>query len=410
MRQFIYFLKRPYHFVKTGLFRGTWGQLKYRFPAKKINVIAITGTDGKTTTSSLIFHILNSSKKKTGLISTVVAKIGNKEIDTGLHVTAPDPLQLNQFLREMVDEKCEYAVLEMTSHGAYQYRDWGIKPIIAGLTNVTHEHLDYHPDYDRYIDAKCLLLRKAPVAVINEDDRSFYKIRQRLDLKQQEVDSFSMDEKLPPSINKAINKRFPEPYNHANARLAVKITQLLEIDDKDIASAIITFPGVEGRMQEIDVGQKFRVVVDFAHTPNAIDQALSALKLQLKKQKKKGKLIALFGSAGKRDVTKRPNMGQAAVKNADIVIITADDPRNEDIWSIIHQIKSGVKDDHQKIVSITDRYQAIKFALTQLAQPGDIVALLGKGAEKSLAIGKQEIPWSDQKVAEQIIKESLLKK
>jgi UDP-N-acetylmuramoyl-L-alanyl-D-glutamate--2,6-diaminopimelate ligase len=408
MRQFIYFLKRPLHFIKTGLIKGTWGQIKYRFPAKKINTIVITGTDGKTTTSNLVYHILNSNNKKTGLISTVAAKIGKKELDTGLHVTAPEPIQLNQFLREMVDEKCQFAVVEMTSHGAYQFRDWGIKPIIAGLTNVTHEHLDYHPDYDHYIDAKCLLLKKAPVVIINEDDRSFYKVRQRLELKKQEVESFSLEEKISTSINQAIKKRFPEPYNHSNARLAVKIVQQLGLTDKEIASAINTFPGVSGRMEEIDLGQKFRVVVDFAHTPNAIEKALAALKLQQNKQKKKGRLIALFGSAGKRDISKRPIMGQAAVKNADIVIITADDPRSEDVWSIIHQIKSGVEQDQQKIVSITDRYQAINFALTQLAQPGDIVALLGKGAEKSLAIGKREIPWSDQKVAEQIIKESIL--
>lgn len=410
MRQLIYRLKRPYHFIKTGLLRGVWAQLNYRFPAKKIKVITITGTDGKTTTSTLIYHILNSSKIKTGLISTVAAKIGKKEIETGLHVTAPEPPQLNYFLSEMVAEKCEYAVLEMTSHGAYQYRDWGIKPVIAGLTNITHEHLDYHPDYDYYIDAKCLLLKKAPRVVINADDQSFYRVKQRLDLKKQEVDSFSVEEKLPTVIDKAIKKRFAEPYNHANARLAVKIAQKLDVEDKKIAEAIKTFPGVDGRMNEVDLGQKFRVLVDFAHTPNAIDEALSALRKQLEKQKKKGKLIALFGSAGKRDSSKRPIMGQAAVKNADIVVITADDPRTEDIWSIIHQIKSGAKEEQDKIVSIADRYQAIKFALTQLAEPGDIVALLGKGAEKSLAIGKKELPWSDRAVAEQIIKEFVLSK
>lgn len=410
MRQLIYRFKRPYHFIKTGLFKGTVAQIRYRFPAKKIKVIAVTGTDGKTTTSSLIYHILNSSDIKTGLISTVAAKIGKKEIETGLHVTAPEPLQLNRFLSEMVAEDCEYAVLEMTSHGAYQFRDWGIKPIVAGLTNISHEHLDYHPDYNYYVDAKCLLLNKAPIVVINSDDQSFYRVKQRLDLKKQDVDSFSKEEKLPKIIDKAIKKRFAEPYNYANARLAVKIVQKLEVENKKIAAAIKTFPGVEGRMQEVNLGQKFRVVVDFAHTPNAIDMALSALKKQLNKQNSDGKLIALFGSAGKRDSSKRPIMGQAAAKNADIVIITADDPRTEDIWSIIHQIKSGVKDKRQKLVSITDRHKAIKFALTQLAKPGDIVALLGKGAEKSLAIGKKELPWSDRAAAEQIIKEFIISK
>jgi len=403
---FIYKLKRPYHFFKTGIRQGVWAQLKYNFPANKISVIAITGTDGKTTTSTLIYHILNQAKIKAGLISTVAAKIGDKDIETGLHVTAPSPIDTHHFLRQMVDQGCQYAVLEMTSHGAYQYRDWGIKPIYAGLTNITHEHLDYHPDYNHYIEAKCLLLKKAKQVFLNKDDQSFYRVRQRLNLKKQEVDSYSLEDTLPTEIQKAIKKRFGEEYNYSNARLAVAITQEAGVDSKTIVKAILTFPGVKGRLEEIKLGQNFRVIVDFAHTPNAIDSVLSSLK----KQQKNGKLIALFGSAGKRDISKRPIMGKMAAKNADLVIITADDPRTEDIWSIIHQIKSEIETEHNKIFSISDRYRAIKFALTKLAKPGDTVALLGKGAEKSLAIGKEEIPWSDQLVAEQIITELLLKK
>ncbi len=404
MKQLIYPLKRPYHFFKTGIRKGVWGQLKYRFPAKKIKVITITGTDGKTTTSTLIYHILNSANIKAGLVSTVAAKIGKKEIETGLHVTAPEPLEIQHLLRQMVDECCQYAVLEMTSHGAYQYRDWGIKPEYTGLTNITHEHLDYHPNYDQYIDAKCLLLKKSPVIYLNKDDQSFYRVKQRLNLKKHDVDSYSLEDAIPTIIDKAIKSRFKEMYNHSNARLAVAIAQRIGIKNSVIAQAIQTFSGVEGRVEEIKMGQKFRVVVDFAHTPNAIDNVLSALK----KQQKKGKLIALFGSAGKRDITKRPIMGRMAAKNADLVIITADDPRTEDVWGIIHQIKSGIETEHNKIISITNRFQAIKFALTQLAKPGDTVALLGKGAEKSIAIGKKEIPWSDKLVAEQIIKEFVL--
>ncbi len=406
MKQLIYSLKRPYHFFKTGVRKGVWGQIKYRFPSKKIKVIAITGTDGKTTTSTLLYHILNTANIKTGLVSTVAAKIGDKEIETGLHVTAPEPLEIQHLLRQMIDKDCQYAVLEMTSHGAYQFRDWGIKPEYAGLTNITHEHLDYHPDYDHYIDAKCLLLKKAPVIYLNKDDQSFYRVKQRLNLKTHDVDSYSLDDAIPTIIDKAIRSRFKEKYNHSNARLAVAIAQRIGIKNKIIAEAIQTFSGVKGRVEEIKIGQKFRVIVDFAHTPNAIDNVLSALK----KQQKNGKLIALFGSAGKRDTTKRPIMGKMAAKNADLVIITADDPRTEDIWGIIHQIKSGVETEHNKIISISDRYQAIKFALTQLAKPEDTVALLGKGAEKSIAIGKKEIPWSDRLVAEQIIKEFVLKK
>ncbi len=406
-KHIIYYLKRPYHFFKTGLLQGLFGQLKYRFPANQIKVITITGTDGKTTTSTLVFNMLNQAGHKAGLISTVEAKIGQAKIETGLHVTAPRPLQLQKLLRQMVDANCEYAVIEMTSHGVYQYRDWGIKPVIAGLTNVSHEHLDYHLDYNQYIQAKSILLRKAQVVFLNEDDQSFYRMKQRLDLKQQKVNSYSAQEKLDSKIHQTIKVKFPESYNQMNARLAVKIAQHLQLKTTDITQAIKNFQGVAGRMEEVEAGQPFRVFVDFAHTPNALDNALSSLRKKLSQQKRKGRLITLFGSAGHRDQSKRPFMGQAAVKHADLVIITADDPRTENVWTIIQQIKSGAKGSLHKIISIADRRRALEFALTELAKPGDIVGLMGKGPEKSLAIGHQEIPWSDKKIATEILQQNL---
>ncbi len=410
IRSFLYFLKRPVHWLKTGLFKGFLGQVRFGFPNRQLKIIAITGTDGKTTTCSLICHLLNEAKIKTGLISTVAAKIGKQNIDIGLHVTSPDPFEMYALLRKMVKAKCQYAVIEMTSHGAYQFRDWGIKPEIAGLTNISHEHLDYHPDYLSYLSAKTLLLKKAKIVYLNKDDQSFYRVRQRLKLKQQDVDAYSMTDPLPKKIKEAINKRFPEPYNQANARLAVAIAVRLGLDSAVIARGIENFSGVGGRLQPLILGQKFELFIDFAHTPNAIDNVLGALKNRLKKNRQSGRLIALFGSAGKRDISKRPLMGQMATKHADYVILTADDPRNDNIWSIIHQIKGGIERDHSKIISIPDRYTAIKFAITQLAQPHDIIVLMGKGVEKSMAIGHQEVPWSDELVATQIIKETQLDK
>ena len=407
MKKLIYRIKRIYHFFKTGLLNGIPAQIRFNFPANKLKTIAITGTDGKTTTSTLVYHILNQANLKTGLVSTIAAKIGDKEIDTGLHTTAPSPKELNLILKQMVKEKCEHVVLEMTSHGVYQYRDWGIKPSIAGLTNVSHEHLDYHLTYNDYIDAKCLLLKKAPVAIINQDDKSFYRVKQRLDLKKQEVINYSLEEGIDKKIKQAIQKRFPEPYNQMNARLAVKITQHLKIPDQKIAAAISNFPNVPGRTEEVNAGQLFRVIVDFAHTPNALEQLLPHLKKQVKKN---GKLIALFGATGLRDQSKRPIMGQIAAQYADLVVLTADDSRTENTWAIIQQIKSGITEKHNKILSIPNRYKAIELTLTKLAQPNDVVALMGKGPEKSLAIGKKEIPWGDKIIATQIIKEEKLDK
>ncbi|MEA2056555.1 MAG: Mur ligase family protein, partial [Patescibacteria group bacterium] len=220
MQELIYRLKRPYHFVKTGLLKGFRAQLKYGFPAKKIKVLLITGTDGKTTTSNLLYHLLNQTKKKTGLISTVGAYIGNKKVDTGLHVTAPGPEKLQNFIKKMVDKKFEYLVLEFTSHGAYQFRDWGIKPHIAGLTNITHEHLDYHLTYQNYLEAKLLLLKKASMVFLNQNDQSFYELKEKLNAKEQKIKSYSVEEKFGKKIDKAINKTFPEKFNQANAHLA----------------------------------------------------------------------------------------------------------------------------------------------------------------------------------------------
>lgn len=403
MKKLIYNLKRPYHFLRTGILESIPAQFRFGFPARKLKVITITGTDGKTTSSTLTYHILNQAGLKTGLISTVTAKIGNQDLETGLHTTVPSPKELNSFLAQMVKAKCQYVVLEMTSHGVYQFRDWGIKPKVVGLTNITHEHLDYHLDYDSYVAAKCLLLSKAPVVILNQDDKSFYRIKQRLDLKKHDVNSYSAHERLGVKLNQAVKTRFPQDYNQMNARLAIKIAQELNVSDEIIAQAIINFPGVPGRLEEVKAGQKFRVIVDFAHTPNALDVVLSYLKKEIKKNKT-GKLIAVFGSAGLRDHSKRPIMGQKATEHADLVVLTSEDVRTEDPWTIIQQIKSGVTNQHNKIISITDRYQAIKFALTVLAKPGDIVALLGKGPEKSQAMGKKEIPWSDSAVAMQIIK------
>ncbi len=402
MKQIIYRLKRVVHFLKTGLLLGVPAVIFNRFPARKLKIILITGTDGKTTSSNLIFHLLNQAGQKTGLISTISAKIGKKDIDIGLHTTAPEPQALQQLLREMVKANCKYVVLEMTSHGAYQFRDWGVKPFIAGLTNISHEHLDYHLTYNNYVEAKCLLLKKAPIAVINQDDPSFYRVKQRLDLKKQTVISYSQEEKLSRQILQAIKKRFDQKYNQMNARLAVKIAQKLGINDKTIAQSISDFPQVPGRLEEVEAGQPFRVIVDFAHTPHALDEVLAYLKTQLKRS---GKLIAVFGATGLRDKTKRPIMGQKAVEHADLVVLTADDSRTEDTWSIIQQIKSGVETDQQKIISIPNRYKAIEHVLTKLAKKDDIVVLMGKGHEISLAIDGQEIPWNDTVVATQVIKQ-----
>ena len=398
----IYKLKRPFHFIKTGLLKGLIGQIKFKFPDRELKIIAITGTDGKTTTSTLLYHLLKKSGKKVALISTVAAYIGAEKISTGLHVTSPDPFKLHQLLRKMVDRNVEYVVLEVTSHGAYQHRIWGIKPIITGFTNISHEHLDYHLNKDEYLKAKMIILNKAKSVVLYSNDPHLSKIKSLLNHQLENILTYSFQDKLPSIITKSINKKFPEEYNRMNSRLVYKIANKLQLDDKKIAQAFESFPNVPGRMQEIETTKKFRIIVDFAHTPQALEAALSSLKKQLKN---KGRLIAVYGSAGLRDYQKRPIMGEIGAQIADLVVFTTEDPRTEDVWSIIRQLKENLHQDLDRIMSIADRKQAIGFAINSLAQKGDIVAILGKGHEQSMCFGNTEIPWNDAQAVKEILKE-----
>ncbi len=403
LNSLLYKIKRPYHFFKTGMLQGLISQYKYKNPQKSLKIITITGTDGKTTSANLMYHILKQANKKTALISTVAAYMDENKVDTGLHVTSPNPTFLYKFMHKMVQRNYEYLVLETTSHGEYQYRNWAIKPLISGITNITHEHLDYHLNFNNYIDAKALVLQKAKHVILNEDDQYFYKLKRKINRQKQKMHTYSHETKLSPPIAQAIKKRFKQKYNQQNARLCVKISQILNINDEDIKQAILKFPGVEGRFQEVPNNKNIDVIVDFAHTPNAHESVLKALRNRLTHSKSKGKLISIAGSAGLRDYQKRPTTGRIDATLADLAIFTADDPRTEDVWTIVQQMKNGITENHNKIISIADRKKAIEFALTKLAKPGDLVALIGKGHEKSLAYADQEIPWSDYEVAKEIL-------
>lgn len=399
LENIIYQCKRPYHFIKTGLLEGLPAEISTGFPQRKLNIIAITGTDGKTTSSTLLYHVLKTAGKKVGLISTVAAYIGEEENETGFHVTAPQPRELYHFMAQMVKEGYEYLILEATSHGIYQYRTWGIKPLVAGVTNITHEHLDYHITYDNYVAAKALLLQSAKTAVINSDDASTSRLRKVLRSKKATVIEYSAQSRLPKVIQHAANERFAETYNQSNVRLVTAIAKALDIASTDIAQAILSFPAIPGRMQEIPNRRQLKIIVDFAHTPQGLQAALTSLHKELKPGKK---LIAVFGCAGLRDRAKRPLMTEIALEWADLVILTAEDPRTENVWSIIRQMKEQLTSDHAKIVSIADRGEAIAFALKQ-AKAGDTIGIFGKGHEQSMAFGHQEYPWSDQKAVKELL-------
>lgn len=398
----LYRLKRPYHLVKTGLLKGLPAEIRYNHPAKDLYISVITGTDGKTTSSTLLYHVLKTAKFEVGLLSTVAAFMGNEQIDTGFHVTSPQPDDVHRFMRKLVDAGYTHLVLEITSHGSYQYRNWGINQQISGLTNVSPEHLDYHVNYENYIQAKADILKKSPIVILNETDASYLKIRKFLG-SNHTVIPYSSETKLPTKIALAIKNRFNEQYNQMNAKLVYVMATTMGVSDDDFISALQSFPGIPGRMEKIKNKRKLNIFVDFAHTPQGLEASLTALRDLRKQEKSKGKIIAVFGCAGLRDPSKRPKMGEIGTRLADLAIFTAEDPRTENIWSIIRQMKEQLTEDHQKIISVADRRDAIDMALNKLAEPGDYIGIFGKGHEKSMCYGKTEYAWSDQQVVRELL-------
>ena len=370
MKRFIRRIKNYYH-----LLQAVFANIYYGFPSRKLKVIGITGTDGKTTTTHLIYHILKTAQKKVSMVSSIYAKIGDYEYDVGFHVTTPNPFHIQKLLKMAVDHKDEYFILETTSHALDQYRVWGINYEIGVLTNVSNEHLDYHLTYEDYVKTKAQLLLKSKLAFINKDDRSYHLLLDQISkIKYQKYNSkFKNIEKLP-----GLTK-----FNEYNYSAAYSVCKALGIDDETITSGMKNFELPKGRL-EVVYDKDFKVIVDFAHTPNALDNLLSSIR---------GDIIHVFGSAGLRDHLKRPQMGEVSSRYAKTIILTEEDYRTEDPKKICHQISLGIKDKKYHI--IIDRAKAIKKAIN-LAKNGDIVVITGKGHEKSLCRGNKEYPWSDQ--------------
>lgn len=380
--------------------------LIHRFPSKKLYVIGVTGTDGKTTTVNMIYQILKTAGKKTSMISTINAEIAGKSYDTGLHVTSPDPFMLQDFMEKANRSGDQYLVLEVSSHALEQFRVWGIKFEVGVITNITPDHLDYHKSFENYVKVKSKLIKNAKVAVLNYDDPSFGILTKMTSGK---ILSFGKSDKSDiNSKNFPLNLKVPGDFNILNAEAAVGIGKALKIEDKIIKKALEDFKGISGRMEKINNDLGINVVVDFACSPNAYQNALETLR-----KKTKGKLITVFGSYAERDSSKRPIIGKIAARLADITVLTDDDPRFEDRKKIMEEIAKGYyeirNNNGQSLYKIIGRKKAIEQAF-KLAKNGDTIALLGKGHEKSIAIKGKELPWSDQEVAKKIIKKLWKKK
>ena len=372
-------LKNIYHLLQAII-----ANIFYGFPSRKLKVIGVTGTDGKTTTTHLIYHILKSAGKRVSMISTVYGKIGDKEYDIGLHTTTPDPFLVQKLLRKAVNHGDEYFVLETTSHALDQNRVYGIGFFIGVITNITHEHLDYHKTYEKYVKAKAKLLLNSKFCVINANDQSFNRLKQIL--KNKKVISYSSkDFKIIKDLSNLTD------FNRYNYLAAYTVCKNCGMPGKEILAAMRTFKLPPGRM-ELVYNKDFKVIIDFAHTPNAFKNVLPEIrKLYLKKN---GRLIHVFGAAGLRDASKRSLMGKASSKYADVIILTEEDYRTEDPQVICSSIAQGI--ENKPVFTIINRQKAIKKAI-QTARKNDVILLTGKSHEKSLCRGKKEFPWDERK-------------
>ncbi len=401
----------------------------YDHPGRKLKVIGVTGTDGKTTTCTLITSILEAAGHPTGMVSTVSAVIGGKETDTGFHTTTPEALDVQRYLAEMVAVGAEYAILESTSHGLAQHRVTACEYDVAVVTNITHEHLDYHGTFEAYREAKARLFcslatayrkpRNVPkVSVLNADDPSFGYLRQiPADMhlaygleNKAEVTASDLD--LAPSGLRftahtpagdfAVDSPLVGRFNVYNILATVAVGVSQGVPAAAMQAGIRAVHGVIGRMDAIDMGQDFTVLIDFAHTPNALERALETVRSLTSKR-----VIVVFGCAGLRDRGKRPLMGEVAGRLADLTVITAEDPRTERVEDIMAEIAAGCqrtgRQEGADYFCIADRQEAINAAVA-MAEPGDLVVITGKGHERSMCYGTTEYPWSDHQAAKKAIK------
>lgn len=388
------------------LFRAVLATSYYQNPSRSLKVIGVTGTDGKTTTTHLIYHILKSAGRKVSMMSSVYAKVGNREYDTGLHMTTPEAILVQKFLQSAVRHGDEYFVLETTSHAFDQNRNWGIRYKVGVITNVTPEHLDYHRTYDNYLLTKAKLLLRSDVSIINHDDGSYEKLSKFAASKHVGVKTYGITSKS--DFQKDIKKDLKLPitgFNNYNYLAAYSVCRELGISDDEIFAALKSFSLPKGRMDTV-YDKEFKVIVDFAHTANSFEQLLSYLK-----ETAKGRIIHVFGAAALRDRQKRPHMGEVSAKYADIIIVTEEDYRTEDPRQIAAEIVQGIRrgglsesapDDLSgksfELYSVMlHRDEAIHRAI-EIAKRGDIVVCTGKSHEKSLARGHLEAPWDEYAV------------
>lgn len=405
--------------------RAVQASVKYGFPSRRMKIIAVAGTKGKTTTSNMIARILEGSGHKVAMLSTANFQIGGKKWLNDVKLTTPTPKYVQRFLRKAADDGCEYAILETSSHGMVQSRYWGIKFETVVVTNLTSDHLDYHKTFENYKDAHHGLVGGGlKTLIVNYDEPNTYEILSLPGNFERVVFTFQNYDKLGGvTVAKAENavleesgssfelvldsQRYkaklplPGKFNIYNALGAIMACRAQGISMEDILGNLATISNIPGRLEKIEEGQDFEVIVDYAHSPESLENVYDVLKPHVR-----GKMIAVLGGTGDRDKTYRSRGGALADQFADIVIVTNEDPYSEDVEDIIDQVLSGIKNKKmdETLFRISDRREAIKKAFA-LAKTGDLVVITGKGCEQFMIFGDKKIPWDDREVARELLKE-----
>ncbi len=414
--------------------------LMYGFPAKKLTIIGITGTDGKTTTVGMTAHILHENGINVGALSTAFFRIKDRIEWNATQKTSPSPFIIQKFLRRIVNEGCTHAVLEYSSHGLIQGRMLYTWPAIAGITNISEEHLDYHGTMDEYIRAKGLLFKmlkpKDGTKVINASDRTydiFKKIHSDWTIhyatdSEPEIETNNHEcafwttniKEEPKGVSATFNERYASPvvrkhhplvlsipgaFNIQNALCAISCAHVSGVDEIKAVESIKSFNGVPGRIELIDEGQNFYVYIDFTVTPQSYEKTLKTVRASLAPGKR---LLVLCGSCGDRMKEKRPVVGKIVSELADVMVVANEDPYTEDPEKIIDEVWAGIDQSKVKAHRIFDRMEAIKFLLKE-AKPGDAVLLCGKGSDTTMWVKNGQIPWNEREITRNALRELRMK-
>lgn len=389
------------------------------YPSRVVQTVGVTGTNGKTTTTWMLRAMLQAAGQRCGMLGTVIYDDGCQVEPAPL--TTPNAAELQRWLSRMRDSQTGFAAIELSSHALHQDRAAGVELVAAVVTNITHDHLDYHGNYGHYVQAKqkiWSLLRADGLAIVNADDPGARLCQSTLPQRRacwtigldQPADISASDLCLhlggsefilrTPQGIRGCRLLTPGRHNISNALAATAAALRLGLSLDEIAAGLAQFQGAPGRMETIETGQDFSVIVDYAHTDDALSRVLQSLHPVTP-----GRLICVFGAGGDRDRTKRPKLGQAA-RSADIAIVTSDNPRSENPANIIAEILTGMRDGVTEIHTEIDRYRAIEMAIF-MAKPGDCVLLAGKGHEQTQVVGHDQRPFDDRVVARQILSQRL---